>query len=70
MTTNFTQAQLASLEAAIAEGVLRVEYEDRVVTYRTLEEMLRARELIRNALGLNAGASGTVRIEVDKGFDT
>lgn len=48
----FTQAQHDALEAAIAEGVLVVVYEDRKVTYRTQTEMERALRRIKLALGL------------------
>ncbi len=54
----FTQAQLDALESAIAEGVTKVKYEDKEVTYRSLEEMQRIRNLMRDSLGAsdNSGA--------------
>jgi hypothetical protein len=48
----YTQQQLDDLEASIAEGALTVKYEDRVVTYRSLKEMVSIRDVIRSALGL------------------
>ncbi len=36
---SYTQAQLDALRAAIATGALRVDYGDRSVTYRSLDEM-------------------------------
>lgn len=54
---SFTQDQLDSLEAAIAEGVLVVEYKDKKVQYRSVDEMLKIRELMREALGKN-GSTG------------
>lgn len=39
----YTQTQLDALEAAIAEGVLTVQFADRQVTYRSLAEMERIR---------------------------
>lgn len=51
--TTFTQDQLSALEAAIADGALKVKYSDKEVEYRSLEEMLKIRDVIRNALGLN-----------------
>lgn len=47
----FTQAQLDKLEEAIATGALEVEYGDKRVRYRSMAEMLQARELMARALG-------------------
>lgn len=51
---SFTQADLDKIERAIAQGagVVRVRYRDREVEYRGLDEMLRARDLIKRELGL------------------
>lgn len=54
----FTREQLDILEAAIAQGALDVNYGDKRVTYRSLNEMLRTRDLLKKELGL-AGNSGT-----------
>ena len=48
----FTVPRLEALEAAIAEGVLRVKYSDKEVQYRSLAEMLQVRDIMRRALGL------------------
>jgi hypothetical protein len=53
----FTREQLDILEAAIAQGALDVNYGDKRVTYRSLNEMLRTRDLMKKELGL-AGSSG------------
>lgn len=37
----YTNQQLADLRDAIAEGVLTVKFADRVLTYRSLDEMRR-----------------------------
>lgn len=50
MATAFSQAQLDALEAAIASGVLTVRHGNELVQYRTLDEMLRARDVMRAAL--------------------
>ena len=42
----FTQAQLDTLDAAIAQGVLTVEYSDKKVTYRSFNEMMKTRALM------------------------
>lgn len=48
----YTQTQLDALEAAIAQGALKVKYENKEVEYRSLEEMLKLRDLMRSELGL------------------
>lgn len=48
----FTQPQLDALEGAIATGSLSCEFDGKRVQYRSLDEMMRIRETIREALGL------------------
>lgn len=64
----FTQIQLDALEKAIAEGVTRVKYETKEVEYRSLDEMLRLRDVIRQALGL-VSRGGRILTNHSKGFD-
>ncbi|CRL47772.1 phage head-tail joining protein [Pseudomonas sp. URMO17WK12:I11] len=52
---SFTQKHLDAVEAAIARGEKTVRYTDRTVEYRTVDELLRAREEIRSSL-VNAAA--------------
>lgn len=52
MAVTWTLEHLNDLEEAIAQGVRRVEYNDRTVEYRSLKEMRETRELIKRALGL------------------
>lgn len=64
----WTAEQISKLEAAIATGALTVRYADRLVTYRSLDEMQRLLQDMRDEV------NGTVRvrrIRVDstKGFD-
>lgn len=64
----YTIEQLDALDAAIAEGALVVAYSDKRVQYRSLDEMIRIRKLMRDELGLN-GTSGGIRfVSVSKGF--
>lgn len=66
----FTQQQYDSLIAAIAEGALTVKYQDKLVTYRSLDEMLRLRALMRDELGINAPSDGgIVYASFSKGLD-
>lgn len=46
----FTSEQLAALEAAIAEGALRVRYDGKEVQYRSLSEMMQIRNMMRQQL--------------------
>lgn len=50
--TNFTMEMLAALEAAIASGARSVYYGDKRVEYHSMDEMIRARDLMRKELGL------------------
>lgn len=43
----FTVAQLTAIEEAIASGELTVTYEGKTVTYRSMADLMRAREVIR-----------------------
>lgn len=51
--TPFTVEALQSLESAILQGIQTVKYTDKEVTYRSLDEMVRIRALLRNKLGMN-----------------
>ncbi len=48
--TEFSQAQLDNLNAMIASGVLRSEYDGKRIEYRSMEELIRARDMVRNGL--------------------
>ena len=66
--TSWTQQHLDDLEAAIAEGALEVRYQDRTVVYRSLNDMLKTRDLIRQALG-HVDRKGTrILTKFDKGL--
>lgn len=46
----YTTAQLQALEDAIATGELTVEYEGKRVTYRSIAELISARDFVRGEL--------------------
>lgn len=46
----WTQDDLRAIEAAIAAGELTVRFADRMVTYRSVQELLAARAAIMSAL--------------------
>lgn len=52
----WTQQQLEAIEAAIASGELTVRFADRTITYRSIDDLLRARAVIKDALDKQAGA--------------
>lgn len=52
--TGFTEEKLLALESAIAEGVKRVQYNDKVVEYRSIDEMMKVRDLMREKLGIKS----------------
>lgn len=53
----WTQTQLDAVERAIASGELTVRFGDRTVTYRSMEELLQARAVIKDALAAEAGTA-------------
>ena len=67
----FTQTQLDALDAAIAQGTFSVQYGNKMVTYKSLDEMLRIRALMYNSLNPNAtnsNARGRQYGEFNKGL--
>ncbi|MFY1071726.1 MULTISPECIES: phage head-tail joining protein [Pseudomonas] len=56
----YTQAHLAAVERAIARGERVVRYSDRTVEYRTVDELIKARDLIRTELAQAAGPRSRV----------
>jgi hypothetical protein len=52
MATNFTLAELADFEAALAAGVTRVTHNGVTTEFRSLDEMLYIRGMMRAELGL------------------
>lgn len=72
----FTVENLEALEEAIAGGEKRVKYTDKEVEYRSLDEMLKIRDLMRKKLGLGKscgekGLFGGTRVTAkhSKGLD-
>lgn len=46
----YTTAQLQALEDAIATGELVVKYDGKEVTYRSIDELIKARDFVRGQL--------------------
>lgn len=68
MSGTWTLENLEALESAMAQGVRKVEYNDRTVEYRSLNEMKQLRELMKRALGLNK-RGGRILCETSKGIE-
>jgi len=72
-TQGFTLEKLNALECAIAEGALRVKYSDKEVEYRSLNEMLKIRDIMKKALGVcsskKKGLFGGTRLEIQTDKD-
>ncbi|HDS1728174.1 phage head-tail joining protein [Pseudomonas putida] len=56
----YTKAHLDVVERAIARGEKIVRYSDRTVEYRTVDELIKARDLIRAELVAAAGPRSRV----------
>ena len=56
----YTQKHLDAVEQAIARGEKVVRYTDRTVEYRTVDELIKARDLIRTSLVNAAGPRSRV----------
>lgn len=52
MASSWTTEDLTNLEAAIKEGALKVKYRDKEIEYRSLDEMLKLRDIMRAELGI------------------
>ena len=64
----FQQSDLTAIEKAIASGTMRVKYADKEVQYNTMDDLLKARDLIRRELGLKA-KSQRMFVRHNKGLD-
>lgn len=58
---SWTQSDLDALNKSIASGTTSVRYADRTVQYRSLEEMLKIRMLMRDELGIPGAMNGEMR---------
>lgn len=56
----WTQDQLTALDESIALGATTVQYTDRTVTYRSLSDMMKLRDMIKRELGINGTSDGSI----------
>lgn len=57
---SFTQNNLDAVNKAIASGALIVEYDGQKITYRSMGELMRARDLIKSDLASTPRVSHSV----------
>lgn len=67
MATSWTEEDLATLRDAIKQGVRKVDYQDKSVTYHSLDEMLKLLRIMEEALGVKK-KSGRLFAEAGKGL--
>lgn len=65
----WTLQQYEALQAAIADGALTVKYADKVVTYRSLDEMFRILNMMGSQLGLTAATPRRTYASFSKGHN-
>ena len=68
----FTQTDLDNVNTAISLGELKVEFNGRMVTYRSIADLIKARTVIQSdlATAANAAASSTRRGSYRVNFTT
>tara|TARA_B100001964_G_C13702809_1_gene366829 strand:- start:240 stop:437 length:198 start_codon:yes stop_codon:yes gene_type:complete len=62
------QKKLEKIEAAYESGVLKVQYSDHIVIYRSLDEMERIILKLRASLGLETTSFKSIKIISGKGL--
>lgn len=65
--TTYTLADVTALRDALKTGTLRVQYQDKAITYRSVSEMMQVLRLMEQELGLKRRTS-RVKAEFDKGL--
>lgn len=64
---SWTTDDLHALNRAIALGMRRVEYHDRIVEYRSLDEMVRIRKMMMGVLNPGSSRNNVYYASVSKG---
>lgn len=68
MQTSWTAADLAAIEAAIATGAKRVRFQTHEVEYQSIADLLKARDVIRDALCKPETGGNVLLAEYDGGY--
>lgn len=58
---SYSESEISALERAIATGTLRVTVNGKTIEYRSLDDMLRVRDLMRREAGIGGGSSSNRR---------
>jgi hypothetical protein len=58
----FTQAQLDAVETAIASGELKVMFDGREIIYRSIDDLLKARNTIKASLQASGVTTAVPRV--------
>lgn len=66
---NYTQSQLTALRAAAASGALEVQFEGRMVRYRSIDEILQMISVVENDLSSSGSSTPIrhIRVQASKG---
>lgn len=66
--TSWTDSDLAAIEAAISTGAKRVRYQTHEVEYQSMADLLKARDVIRDALCKPEAGSNVYFAEFGNGY--
>lgn len=66
--SDFTQTQLDVLNQMVASGVLRTKFNGQEVEYRTLDDLIRARDSVKRDLALAQGGASAPMTHVNPVF--
>lgn len=67
--STFTQAHLTAIEEAIAGGYLEVRYDEKVVKYQSMSDLLKARQLIASKLQPQPGAMNIAYVTTARDYE-
>lgn len=67
--SSWTQAQLDAVKEAIASGALKVKYQDKEVTYRSTDELIRLKNEMEKDLGTKSKTMTRFVGIYDKGIE-
>lgn len=68
MASEYTDADLSAVRAAIAKGERSVQFADRSVTYRSMDELFQAEERIASSLATTTPQPKQTFAVASKGF--
>ena len=63
----WSASDLTAIETAIASGTMRVSFGDRTIEYRSISELLKARDAIKSAIAGSSSGTMTTLAQFSKG---